>query len=313
MSSDPIATGRVVNDKLTGRLEQLSRLTDKKLFFLGGHLKSGTTWVERILDAHPRVVCKGEAHFGNLLEPAVREALASYNSQITKKGNWARHRRESTQGIPTPMYSFTAKDLDVVFARAIQLMLLKWDVTEEIDCVGEKTPGNSQYFDRLRKLFPAARFVYVVRDIRDVAVSGWFFNLTVNPKLILQHFDDVNKYTLYVTDQWVQHVENGLQFVQQNNDAACFLKYEDLLTRPFEEVSTLFRMIGVETDEKVINHCIAAAAFERLSGGRERGRENRRSFYRKGVIGDWRNHLSAETVSYVESRAQEPMRRLGYV
>ncbi len=35
MSSEPIATGRVVNDKLTSLLEQLSRLKDKKLFFLG--------------------------------------------------------------------------------------------------------------------------------------------------------------------------------------------------------------------------------------------------------------------------------------
>ncbi len=42
-------------------------------FFVGGAPKSGTTWVEEILNAHPDVLCTGEGAF---FEPADRAALA---------------------------------------------------------------------------------------------------------------------------------------------------------------------------------------------------------------------------------------------
>ncbi|MFW9919917.1 MAG: sulfotransferase, partial [Candidatus Thorarchaeota archaeon] len=37
-------------------------MTHKQFFFVVGCQKSGTTWVESLLDHHPRVICKGEAH-----------------------------------------------------------------------------------------------------------------------------------------------------------------------------------------------------------------------------------------------------------
>jgi hypothetical protein len=40
-----------------------------KLFFLRGHMRSGTNWVGALLNLHPRVYCKGEYHFERLAEP----------------------------------------------------------------------------------------------------------------------------------------------------------------------------------------------------------------------------------------------------
>lgn len=302
-----------LNDKLTALLEELGSLEDKDVFFIGGVIKSGTTWVERLMDSHPQVVCKGEAHFGSLLEPLLREAVAAYNSVIPKKGNWSRHRREGTHVVSPSRYSYLSRELDVLYARAIQLMLLKWAGVPGVKCIGEKTPDNIQYFERFKQLFPGARFIYVVRDVRDVAVSGWFFNLILDANDTLAHVRDINEFSVHMARLWVQDVAAGLRFVEENDQHACCVRYEDLWGRPLEETSRLFRFLGVDADDRQVKSSVDLTDFSRLSGGRARGMENRSSFYRKGVVGDWKTHLSSEALSTIEASAGGLMGRLGYV
>ncbi|MFP6691035.1 MAG: sulfotransferase, partial [Alphaproteobacteria bacterium] len=39
----------------------------KPLFFICGAIKSGTTWLQLMLDAHPDIACRGEGHLPNML------------------------------------------------------------------------------------------------------------------------------------------------------------------------------------------------------------------------------------------------------
>ena len=41
-------------------------------------------------------------------------------------------------------------------------------------------------------------------------------------------------------------------------------------------------------------------------------RENRRSFFRKGVVGDWQNHLDDRAVAIIESEIGDELRAAGY-
>lgn len=52
--------------------------------------------------------------------------------------------------------------------------------------------------------------------------------------------------------------------------------------------------------------------FAKKADGRETGREDPRSHYRKGVPGDWRNHFNPEHVTYFETHYGALLRRLGY-
>ena len=52
--------------------------------------------------------------------------------------------------------------------------------------------------------------------------------------------------------------------------------------------------------------------FEVLSGGRERGSGDPGRHYRKGVPGDWEDHLEPSHVSAFESRFGELLERCGY-
>jgi hypothetical protein len=90
------------------------------------------------------------------------------------------------------------------------------------------------------------------------------------------------------------------------------VRYEDLLERPNEEVQRLLGFLGVDADERLVEHCVSSASFEKLSRGRERGQEDPSSFYRKGVAGDWKNHFTEEDRRVFKEEAGELLIRLGY-
>lgn len=52
--------------------------------------------------------------------------------------------------------------------------------------------------------------------------------------------------------------------------------------------------------------------FDRISGGRKIGSEDVKSHYRKGVAGDWVNHLSPENLDYFKKQYNELLLKLGY-
>jgi hypothetical protein len=90
------------------------------------------------------------------------------------------------------------------------------------------------------------------------------------------------------------------------------VRYEDLLTRPEEEVRRLLEFLGAEAGEEAVRRCVSSASFEKLSRGRNRGQEDPTSFFRKGVAGDWRNAFTEEDSKVFEDEAGELLIRLGY-
>jgi hypothetical protein len=90
------------------------------------------------------------------------------------------------------------------------------------------------------------------------------------------------------------------------------VRYEDLLERPNEEVEKLLGFLGVDTDERLVEHCVSSASFEKLSRGRQRGQEDPSSFYRKGVAGDWKYLFDERDRQVYKEEAGELLIRLGY-
>ncbi len=69
--------------------DKLLRLARCQLFFVGGAPRSGTTWLQSLLDSHPEISCRGEGLFmKHLAEPldtmmaARHQALAAKNTSV---------------------------------------------------------------------------------------------------------------------------------------------------------------------------------------------------------------------------------------
>jgi hypothetical protein len=89
------------------------------------------------------------------------------------------------------------------------------------------------------------------------------------------------------------------------------IKYEDLLLRPKDIMRSIFELLGAESDEKVVSHCVENNSFERAAG-RAKGSEQSDSFFRKGVAGDWRSVFTNRDREVYELIAGHTLMEMGY-
>jgi Sulfotransferase family len=285
----------------------VAALRKKQIFFIGGAVKSGTTWLQLLLDAHPDVSCNGEGHFiENGLAQLLRDALERHRQLIFKKN---RSIFQELQGYPC----LSNDDYHYLLASCISLYLLRQSRAKlAAHSVGERTPDNVRSFDLLHTLFPDAKFLHIVRDGRDCAVSGWFHNLRVSPDWVKRNFGSVETYTIKHADYWAKQLTAAQAFADKHCDRVCQIRYEDLAANIEQTLARIFGFLNVAAEQSVLAQCRTAASFESLSGGRAAGQENLNSFFRKGIAGDWRNHLSEEANSAFRKHAGDWLDRFGY-
>ncbi len=288
---------QVLNSSNKTQLARIAEMLDKQIFFIVGCQKSGTTWIQKLLDGHPSIRCHGEGYFGPLLMPIFQQAFQTYN-QRQKAGEPGR---------------FTADEVNVLFSAAIGLSFSRWVGDQEVSAVGEKTPENALCMPQLAHVFPNAKFIHIIRDGRDVCVSGWFHNQRKAGPQFAQRFPDLNTYIQYtVTQHWVPYIQKARSFGESHPDQYIELKYESLHENAADLTAHMLDFLGVDDSEASIQACLDAGSFNKLADGRSRGEENNQSFFRKGVIGDWQNHFDEANRRQFDRVGGQMLQLLGY-
>jgi hypothetical protein len=154
--------------------------------------------------------------------------------------------------------------------------------------------------ERIRELFPGAKLIVIYRDGRDVVTSDRFFTQDYGKKPF--NFGDA-------VQAWKRDMEAHLAGAERHPVFAC--GYEALLADGAETSKALFRFLGLRHDGSLIADLLERSSF-RFYAGRERGQEDRKRFYRKGVAGDWKNHFSPEDKALFKEIGGEMLVRLGY-
>ena len=90
-------------------------------------------------------------------------------------------------------------------------------------------------------------------------------------------------------------------------------KFEELISDPQRMFLQIFvDHCGIDIDEDQLHEALQRNSFERLSGGRRTGVEDRHNHFRKGIAGDWKNHFSAEINDAFKRRYGELLIETGY-
>jgi hypothetical protein len=260
------------------------RIQEMPKFFVGGSAKSGTTWLQLLLDGHPEVSCFGEAHLFDVLVPSLAATLEGYNRDV----DW----KNTAVFAQLPGCPLIGDEQAAVIVRMAFSTLAAQRVGEKlVKIIGEKTPDNTGYLPLLQHIFPEAKVLQMVRDGRDCAVSGWFHNMRISEQSNRERFPSMASYARSFATSWAAELQCGEDFRAQHPDGYLAARYEDLTASPVQTLCDVLRFLGVDASEAVAESCLNAASFEKMSGGRPRGNEDPSSFFRKGVVGDWRNHL----------------------
>jgi hypothetical protein len=267
------------------RVTEIADLAKRQLFFVGGAPRSGTTWLQQILDAHPDVSCRGEGLFLQQLATPMERLISERAGSLDAKNRQIfRH----SGGYPLP----TADDSEFLTATAILLALHRQSEGRTCLAIGEKTPENVFFFPRLKSMFPGAKLICIARDPRDVLASAWHFfhNAAAGEDEVLAKTEFIRGALTPLNDG-----ARTMMALTERYPVDCVtVTYETLLRGPEPALAGLFRFLGVSDSDTIVADCLTRTAFSKMTGGRSAGIEQSGSFFRKGVAGGWSDTLTAE-------------------
>lgn len=260
-------------DLYDAHLAALVRLRAMGRVFLVGCAKSGTTWLMHMLNGHPAIVASGEGAFAWRLGPLVLQAFKAFNDGRRQDATYL---RDADQMLA----------LRALFdARLLRYIEASGREPASVRIVGDKTPQHTVGMPLLAALYPESKFVHIVRDPRDAATSALFHLARSDPR----PRDEYIRY--FITTVWPLNAGSARQAGSRLPGRYLEIRYEDLLADEAGEARRVLMFLGVASDNAAVEACRSAARFERFTGGRPRGEVDASSFFRRGVAGDWVNHL----------------------
>ncbi|MSP02807.1 MAG: sulfotransferase [Acetobacteraceae bacterium] len=263
--------------------DEIAEIARKQLFFIGGAPRSGTTWVQQILNFHPEVSCGGEGLFQKHLAEPLDALMTGRRAALeTKNAGLFRH----TGGYPVP----EPGDVEFLLGSAILLALRLQCAGKTCHAIGEKTPENVFLFSRLKQIFPGAKLIAVARDPRDVLTSAWhFFHKPAMDQ------DETAAKVAFIRLA-IPSLDLGARTIVElgrlHPADVMTVTYEALCRTPELVVSNMFRFLKVSDKSDIVADCVARTSFQTQTGGRPAGVEQNGAFFRKGVTGDWRSTLT---------------------
>jgi hypothetical protein len=302
------------------KIGALNRRADfeSQLLWIFGSPRSGSTWLLQLLGKHEAVVPINEPQIGWYLGPFLSD-LPGVDAAELELGNFTLQRAESEKA-----GSFFSREFTDVWAPALgNLMLERFrahavrypaDVPLSRTVVAIKEPSGSQAADLLMTALPRSRFVFLLRDGRDVVDSELAANLRgawlsekVSGVVGIEE-DERVEFVEQSAYKWLRRTEVVQEAYRAHPGPKHLIRYEDLRSDPTAQMRSLLEWLGLEVDEARLAIWIERHAFERVPAG-ARGPQ---AFHRAASPGMWRENLSAEEQTIVEAIVGPKVRELGY-
>lgn len=280
-----------------------------QIFFIVGAQKSGTTWLQRLLNDVPGVACFGESHFADRLLLPVSEIFREYNNMMALVAERVYEGAGHYGPVSDPEFlTFMRTCLRTILQRTAG------DHWADLLAIGDKTPAHSFHIPQLKAIAPNAKFVHMLRDGRDVVVSAYHHRARILGKIspdqapqplaveAPSHFLKWSQFTKAVLSQQAQGVPIHT------------VRYEALRAAPLQELrrTLTFLLPDHSFSAASLEDVVARNDFSQRSGGRRAGEVNDQAFLRQGLSGSWQRELRESQVQQWDRDGLALLDSLGY-
>lgn len=209
--------------------------------FVMGCPRSGTTWLQALLGAHPGIYTAPETHFFHALAGADRCYRTSVERNV---GPAAYHTEAEFYGLLADLYRHTVSRLPAPPPGC------RWFL--------DKTPHYSLHAAFILRVFPRARFVHIVRDARAVVPSLLRAAGTWGRQWAPRNLDEACAF-------WERFVRSGRAVRTLVADPRQYreVTYEALRARPAPTLRELVRGLDLAPDDGALQRAVAENGVER--------------------------------------------------
>jgi len=241
---------------------------DHPPFFLVGAERSGTTLLRLMLSHHPRIDCAPEFEF--VVDQLPAEGgwpdLAGYREWLTLDRVFQAHELEV--------------DASLDYPALVQSFLDQFATRSAAPIIGATC---HRHFERLDELWPGAKFVYLLRDGRDVARSnigmGWEGNVW------------------HAAERWVHAVGRwGGMRSRLPEERRHEVRYEELITAPERVLGGICSFLGDAYDPAMLTY----------------DEDTTYSRPDPKLIHQWKRKLTPRELALLENRIGDLLRAHGY-
>lgn len=277
--------------------------------FVVGVPRSGTTLLRLMLDAHPEIAIPAESHFYPAVLAAAQEDgdwLERVLDAMTGSHTWADY------GLDAGAFTRRVRALDPTAAGdVLRAFYRMYAARFGKSAWGDKWPGNLLHMTQIAALLPEARFVHIIRDGRDVALS-----------LREMWWRPGDSYEECIA-LWAARIRTARE--QAAGLAYLEVRYEVLVREPRETLARICAFIATGYDEAMLRYFERAQArHDEISdwtiGGRHIPRAdlvavhaNTQRPLSEEPIGRWRTAMSTADAAACERVAGDMLATLGYL
>jgi lipopolysaccharide transport system ATP-binding protein len=175
-----------------------------------------------------------------------------------------------------------------------------------------------QEFDNVAIPAGSRRFV-VIRDLRDTLVS-WYYSSRVSHAILAERMAELRQkliernqeegMLLLLDEEFPRSADIQRSWLEAGEE---LVRYEDLLEDDLGILEKLLlRRCELRVSPERFREVVLANRFERITGGRRLGEEDKSAHERQGAPGDWKNHFTARVKRHFKERYGELLIATGY-
>ncbi|XP_025221649.1 bile salt sulfotransferase [Theropithecus gelada] len=158
--------------------------------------------------------------------------------------------------------------------------------------------------------------IYLMRNPRDVFVSGYFFWNSVKfvkkPKSWEQYFEWFCQGNV-IYGSWFDHIHGWMPMREKKN--FLLLSYEELKQDTRRTVEKICQFLGKTLEPEELNLILKNSSFQSMKENKMSNFsllsvdfvEEKAQLLRKGISGDWKNHLTVAQAEAFDKLFQEKM------
>ncbi len=274
--------------------------------FIVGCPRSGTTLLQRLLDAHSQLAIIHETHW----IPKFYHKAARRSPETLATPSLIKHllKRPKLAHLGLAREEWQAR-LDsgtpVSFAEFVSGIFDRFGQARGKPLVGDKTPAYARSMDLLHEMWPRARFIHLIRDGRDVCLSA--MNWKKPGRLLLRAATWKADADITAALWWEWHVRMARQSGRRlGSDLYCEVRYEELVNNTEAECVRLCAFLGVPYQEAMLR-------FHEGRTKRIPGLDPKEAWLPVTPgLRDWRTQLPAANQERFEAAAGDLLDELGY-